>query len=105
MKTKIVFRLEHEPAGYGYKFAIDCDFVIRNPEGFVHLDADYREVIGSYTNMRRDGEVLVADIELFGHTKETFKSMDYSIAGHVLKRNEKGEVSQCRVSCVNARAK
>ena len=94
MKTQLVFKLEKEPKGFGQVFTQDCDIKIKNTEGLLYLNYEKRSerVVGSYKNLRKDGENILADVELFEKLRVIEDRIDYSIEGAISRKNDKGEV-------------
>lgn len=101
MTTKAVFRPEHEPFGYGRKFAIDCRYDIKSQNGLILWDNNPRYAVGTFSNLRREGEVFVADVKMFEHAEIPEGELDFSISGHFLGFNENNEASHVRISCIS----
>jgi len=104
METKLVFKLEKEPAGFGQVFAQNCDVKIKNTEGLLYLNYEKRaeRVVGSYKNLRKEGENILADVELFEKLRVIENRIDYSIEGAISQKNEKGEIEAIEVRGVGA---
>lgn len=104
MKTELVFKLEKEPAGFGQVFSPNCKVKIDNKDGQVYLNYEHRieRVVGSYTNLRQEGEVILADVEVFGKLKGLEDRIEYAIEGSIIQKNEKGEVESIRIKGVGA---
>lgn len=93
MKNQKVFKLEQQPDGFGQTFSPNCEITIEKTEGQLYLNYENRNerIVGHYKNLRREGEVFLADIDLFDHMKPIEGRLEFSIEGSVLKKNEKGE--------------
>lgn len=104
MKTKLVFKLEKEPAGFSQVLSDKCEVKIKNREGLLYLNYEKRteRVVGQYKNLRQEGELILADVELKDQLKSIEDRFEYSIEGAVLKKNEKGEADVIEVRGVGA---
>lgn len=104
METKLVFKLEKEPAGFGQVFAQNCDIKIKKTEGILYLNYEKRSerAVGSYKNLRQEGENIVADVQLFEKLRVIESRIDYSIEGAISQKNSKGEVEAIEVHGVGA---
>lgn len=104
MKTQIVFKLEKEPDGFGQVFAPDCKIDIKNKEGLLYLNYEKRtqRVVGSYKNLRQEGEVILADVELRGDLTPIEHRIGYAIEGAVVKKNNNNEATSIVVKGVGA---
>ena len=104
METKLVFKLEKEPAGFGQVFAQNCDVKIKNTEGLLYLNYEKRSerVVGSYKNLRKDGENILADVEIFEKLRVIESRINYAIEGAISRKNDKGEVEAIEVQGVGA---
>lgn len=91
MKTKLIFKLEGEPEGFNAKLSPDCKVKITNKKGPLILNYENRRIVGSYDNLRLEGEVILADIELNDDLKLMEDRFQYSISGKVLDHNDKNE--------------
>jgi hypothetical protein len=101
MSTQIVFKFE-ETDSYGTKFAKDCNVSIKEHQGIVFLENNQSHPIGFYSNLRQEGETLVADIKIFEKMKPIENRFDYSIAGFVVSTNEHKESTEVVVLSVAA---
>lgn len=101
MKTELVFKLSREPDGYGQLFAPDCVVNVVNTKGILYLEYNSRHPVGSFENLRCDGENILADIEIFEHFKNIEHRFDYAIGGHVAKQ-ENAEAKMVLVHSVGA---
>jgi hypothetical protein len=97
MKTKLVFKLESEPQGYGLKFSPKCKIDVVEQKGIVYLDYDKRHPVGTFENLRNDGENITADVTVFENMKEVEHRFDYSIEGSILKKNEADECEEAKI--------
>jgi hypothetical protein len=93
MKTQRVFKLEQAPDGFSQIFSPNCKITIEKTEGQLYLNYENRNerIVGHYKNLRREGEVFLADIELFDHLKPIENRFEFSIEGSVTSKNDKGE--------------
>lgn len=94
MKTELVFKLEKEPSGYGKVFAPNCQVKIARTEGLMFLNYENRteRAMGHFKNLRQEGELILADVELFENVKNLEDRFEYAIDGAILKKNENEEV-------------
>lgn len=104
MKTELVFKLEREPQGFNQVFAQGCKVNIKNPDGVLYLNYEKRpeRVVGFYKNLRQEGELFLADIELHHQVKVVEDRFEYAIEGAVLSKNDKGEAELVDVKGVSA---
>lgn len=104
MKDQIVFKLEKEPNGFSQVFAPDCKIDIKNKEGLLYLNYEKRaqRVVGSYKNLRQEGEVILADVELRGDLTPVEHRITYSIEGDVVKKNDNNEAISIVIQGVGA---
>lgn len=104
MKTKLVFKFEKEPVGFGQVFSQNCKFILRNTNG--SLSVDYKRniecCIGSYENLRQEGELIFADIFLMEKYSSMEDNLEYTVEGRVLARNFKKEVEEVEIVGVTA---
>ena len=104
MKTELVFKLEKNPDGYrGQTFCPSCEVKINNPKGFLYLNYEHREerIMGHYSNLRREGEVILADVELFEKHKILEPRFEYAIEGGIISRNDKNEITSVTINGVS----
>lgn len=104
MKTKLVFKLEKEPAGFSQVLSEKCKVKIKNTEGLLYLNYEKRaeRVVGSYKNLRQEGELILADVELKDQLKTIEGRFEYAIEGSVLAKNDNGEAEEIEVRGVGA---
>lgn len=104
MKTELIFKLEKEPAGFGQVFDSNCSVKIKKTEGNLYLNYEKRaeRIVGSYKNLRQEGENILADVEIFDKLKVLESRLEYSIEGAILEKNENGEVKSIEVNSVAA---
>lgn len=102
MKTELVFKLERSPDGYGTVFAHNCRVDVKSTKGQIYLDNNSRHPIGSYENLRLEGEVLLADIKVYDKMLPIEERFDYSIVGKVISTNENKECTALEVTGVGA---
>ena len=104
MKTELVFKLEKEPKGFGQVFAQNCNVKIKNTYGLLYLNYEKRaeRVVGSYKNLRQEGELILADVELFEKLRVIENRLEYAIEGAISRKNEKGEVEAIEIRGVGA---
>lgn len=104
MKTELVFKLEKEPTGFGQVFAQNCKVKIKNTEGLLYLNYEKRpeRVVGSYKNLRQEGEMILADVQLFEKLRVIEDRIEYAIEGAISQKNDKGEVEAIEVKGVGA---
>lgn len=104
MKTELVFKLEKEPKGFGQVFTQDCDIKIKKTEGIFYLNYEKRSerAVGSYKNLRKEGENILADVELFEKLLVIENRIDYAIEGAISLKNSKGEVEAIEIHGVGA---
>lgn len=102
-KTQLVFKLEKEPAGFGQVFVPNCEVKIKNTEGLLYLNYEKRaeRIVGSYKNLRQEGEMILADVQLIESLTTIENRFDYAIEG-TMKKNDKGEVTSIEVRGVGA---
>lgn len=103
--TKLVLKLEYEPKGYNVKIAPGCKITIRkaNLHGALVLDNDKTNIVGYYTNLRRAGKVVLANVQLNEHIPETY--MGYAVYGFIAEKNHIGEVTHLVLEGVSANVK
>lgn len=102
MKTQLVFKLEKQPLGYGQTFAPDCKVKILNTKGHVYLDYNRKWIMGSFENLRQEGEIILADVELFKNNEVIEHRLEYAVEGAYLDKNDKGEITSIAVKGVGA---
>ena len=101
MKTELVFKLEREPQGYGVIFSPNCKINIVNTKGVLYLDYNKRHPVGMFENLRQQGELLMADVEIFENVQSVEHRFEYAIQGDA-KRNENDECIQAEIYSVSA---
>jgi hypothetical protein len=103
MKTKLVFKLERSPEGFGQIFSPNCNIEIINNKGFVYLNYEKRNsrIMGHFDNLRKEGEVIVADITLFERHIPIEHRLEYAIEGFIVSKNDK-EVTSLKISGIGA---
>lgn len=104
MKTEIVFKLEKTPVGFNQVLAPNCQVKIGNTSGTMYLNYEYRteRAVGRYENLRREGEQILADVELFDKLKVIEDRIEYAIAGAVISKNSEGEAELILIASVAA---
>jgi len=104
MKTEIVFKLEKNPDGFNQTFSPNCKVNISSPDGVLYLNYEKRaeRVVGFYKNLRQEGEVILADVELHNQVKLVEDRIEYAIEGSIVKKNENNEVEEVNVKGVGA---
>lgn len=104
MKTELIFKLEKNPNGFNEVFAPNCEVKIKNREGLLYLNYEKRaqRIVGSYKNLRQEGEVILADVKLVQSIVSIESRFEFSIEGSVIKHNDSGEVELLEVSGVAA---
>jgi hypothetical protein len=103
-KTELVFKLEKNPEGFSQVLAQNCEVKIKNSEGLLYLNYEHRpeRVVGSYKNLRQEGELILADVRLIESLTPIEDRIEFSIEGSVLKKNEAGEAEAIEVKGVGA---
>lgn len=102
MAEKIVFKLEKNPKGHTQSFAENCEIQIAKTKGILFLHFNHSWPIGSFDNLRRDGDTVLADVEIFKNHKIYEDRFEYAISGTVLESNEEGEAKSVRIDGVSA---
>jgi hypothetical protein len=98
--TELVFKLEKEPKGYKHSFAPNCKVNVPNTKGIVYLDYDRRHAVGTFENLRTDGEVVTADITIFEKMKVIEERFEYAIEGDIIKTNDDQMVEEVSIKGV-----
>lgn len=103
-KTQLVFKLEKEPVGFGQVFTQNCEVKIKRTDGPLYLNYEKRaeRIVGSYKNLRQEGEMILADIQLAKSLAPIENRFEYAIEGAVIKKNNNGEVESIEISGVGA---
>lgn len=103
-KTQLVFKLEKEPNGFNQVFAPNCEVKIKNTDGVLYLNYEKRaeRVVGSYKNLRQEGEMILADVQLIESLTSIEDRIEYAIEGAVIKKNDNGEAESIEVRGVGA---
>jgi len=104
MTTQLVFKMEKNPDGYNQTFAPNCKVKIEKTEGQLYLNYEKRaeRIVGSYSNLRQEGELILADIKLLPHAEQVESRFEYAIEGGILNRNSNGDVDSIKVKGVSA---
>jgi len=104
MKTQLVFKMEQKPDGYGQTFAPNCKVKIEKTDGQLYLNYEKRaeRIVGHYKNLRQEGELLLAEVELFPHAKSVEDRFEYAIEGGIISKNSSNEVESISVKGVSA---
>jgi hypothetical protein len=102
MKTKLVFKLEHEPKGYGHIFSPKCKIDVVEEKGIVYLDYNKRTPVGTFENLKNDGENITADVTIFENLQDVEHRFEYSVEGSILKKNESNECEEAKIFGVSA---
>lgn len=102
MNTELVFKLEKHPVGYGQNFAPNCRVKIERTEGVMCLNYERRpdRAVGHFKNLRQEGEVILADVELFQNYKILENRFEFAIEGGIIGRNDLGEVTSVAIKGV-----
>ena len=100
MKTELVFKLEKEPKGYGQRFVPGCKVTVKNTKGIMYLDYSNRHPVGTFENLRCDGEQVLADVELFEKFRNLEHRFEYAISGSVKEKNNDGECNEVQIEAV-----
>lgn len=102
MKTELVFKLERQPAGYGQTFAPNCRVKIERTEGVMCLNYERRpdRAVGHFKNLRQEGELILADVELFENYRILENRFEFAIEGGIMVKNEYGEVTSVSIKGV-----
>lgn len=92
--TELIFKLEKNLEGFSFTFAPNCKIEIANTEGNLYLNYENRieRIVGSFKNMRTEGECILADVKLFENLEPIKERLEFAIDGAVLSQNANGEV-------------
>ena len=102
MKTELIFKIEKEPVGYGQQFSPNCKIHISRDKGILYLDYQRRHPVGSFQNLRTNGDLVLADIEIFQNFKDIEYRFEYAIDGAIVKKNEKNECEEVEIHSITA---
>lgn len=104
MKNQVVFKIEKNPPGFNVFLAPDCEIKIITSAGLLYLNYEQRQerAVGSYKNLRREGDTILADVELFKNFQDLEERFDYSISGAVVGKNDFDEASSIVIQGVGA---
>jgi hypothetical protein len=96
--------MEKNPDGYGQTFAQNCKVKIERTEGQLYLNYEKRaeRIVGHFTNLRQEGELILADISLLPHAASVESRLEYAIEGGIVSKNESNEVDSLNVKGVSA---
>lgn len=100
METKVVFDLSNSKI-YDHNFSPMCEILIARKDGYVSMGPN-PVPIGVFSNLRRDGDKVLADVALVGAPALFEERMEYSIQGLILSKNEKDEITSIEIKGIGA---